>query len=383
MTKVGLLALCALFLIVSMPGEAAKRRLTVDTDHPEGVLLKQATDETDGGKRLALLEQFVEKFGKHESATWALGEMQAEYLKQGAFDKALAAGERVLADDADDVPVAQGNLKAAEGKKDAALIQKWAVATSDAARRVVKSAKPSGEEEAKHWEANVAYAKQVDTYCDYVLYAQATQATAPAEKIALAELLAARSPGAEYNQQLRGPLFVAYQQAGNLDKAQAIAEEELKKNDTNDDMLIFAAGRAYGKQEKAKAAGYVRRLIEIMAGKKAPAGMSEADWTKNVNLKLGVARWMLGMMAAGEQKWAEVDTQLRAALPLVKDNKELTAETLFHLGLANFKLGDPKGDKKRILDALQFNTQCAAIPGTYQAQARKNVAAIRGQYRIQ
>ena len=253
-------ALGAFLLIFAMPGEAAKRRLTVDTDHPEGVLLKQATDETDGGKRLALLEQFVEKFGKHESATWALGEMQAEYLKQGAFDKALVAGERVLADDADDVPVAQGNLKAAEGKKDAALTKKWAVATSDAARRVVKSAKPGGEEEGKHWEANVAYARQVDTYCDYVLYAQATQATAPAEKIALAELLAARSPGTEYNQQLRGPLFVAYQQAGNLDKAQAIAEEELKKDDTNDDMLIFAAGRAYGKQEKAKAKAKAREV---------------------------------------------------------------------------------------------------------------------------
>lgn len=383
MTRPVCVALGALLLIFAMPGEAAKRRLTVDTDHPEGVLLKQATDETDAGKRLALLEEFVGKYGKHESATWALAEMQAEYLKQGAFDKALAAGEKVLADDADDVPVAQGNLKAAEGKKDAALMKKWALATSDAARRVAQSAKPAGEEDAKHWEANVAYAKQVDTYCDYVLYAQAIQATAPADKISLAELLAERSPGSEYNQQLRGPLFVAYQQAGNLDKAQAVAEAELKKNDTNDDMLIFAAGRAYGKQEKAKAAGYARRLIEVMPGKTAPQGMNEADWTKNVNLKVGVARWMLGMIAAGEQKWTEVDTQLRAALPLVKENRELTAETLFHLGLANFKLGDPKGDKKRILDALQFNSQCAAIPGTYQAQARKNVAAIRGQYRIQ
>lgn len=376
--------LMAVFLFFTAPGaEAAKRHLAVDTESPEGVLLKQLTDEGDAAKKLTLMEEFSAKHPNHESATWVLGEMQTQYLKANQFAKALAAGEKVLAADPDDVPIAHGNLKAAEGLKDQAAIRKWAVTTSDAARRAAKAPKPQAEDEVANWQANVTFATQVDAYCDYVLYAQAVQAPAPAQRIELGELLASRSPASEYNKQLRPQLFIAYQQAGNQEKALAIAEQELQKNDTNDDMLIFAASKAYERQDKAKATAYAKRLVEILPAKAAPQGVSEADWTKNKNLKLGLSRWMLGVIASGEQKWADADTHLRAALPLVKENKDLTAETLFHLGLANFKLGDPKGDKNRILDALKFNSQCAAIPGNYQAQAKKNVAAIRSQYGIQ
>ncbi|HBY61875.1 MAG TPA: hypothetical protein DEH78_18810, partial [Solibacterales bacterium] len=63
----------------------------------------------------------------------------------------------------------------------------------------------------------------------------------------------------------------------------------------------------------------------------------------------------------------------------------LKAAALFNLGLANFRMGEAaKGEaqSQRILDALRFNQQCAAIKSPFQAQAAKNVAAIKSQYRL-
>ena len=100
-------------------------------------------------------------------------------------------------------------------------------------------------------------------------------------------------------------------------------------------------------------------------------------------LKTGIANWMIGVISSNDGKWADADRALRVALPNLKGNNDLQAETLFHLGLANFKMGNATTNKQRILDALRFNQQCAAIKSPFQAQANKNIAAIKSQYHIQ
>ena len=88
---------------------------------------------------------------------------------------------------------------------------------------------------------------------------------------------------------------------------------------------------------------------------------------------------MAGVLYATNNKWAETDKYLRMALPTLPDNKELQAEVLFYLGLANYNLAQNAPNRQqRLADALKYSQQCAAIPGKYQAQARKNVTAIQG-----
>ena len=95
-----------------------------------------------------------------------------------------------------------------------------------------------------------------------------------------------------------------------------------------------------------------------------------------------LANWMSGVVYSTGQEWAQADKTLSAALPNIRDTVDLLAEALFHLGVSNFKLGEPAGDQQRILDAMRFNQECAAIPSRYQEMAKKNIAAIQNQYRI-
>src|SRR5947209_18265108 len=99
-------------------------KLTVNSETEEGRLLQQIEQQSDPAKQQALLEQFVTKYPKHEAAAWVYGQLQALYLKQEQFDKALEVATQALAIDPDDLDSAYHALKASEGKKDAGLIKR-------------------------------------------------------------------------------------------------------------------------------------------------------------------------------------------------------------------------------------------------------------------
>src|SRR5262249_33431579 len=161
----------------------------------------------------------------------------AEYLKANQFDKALAAGEKLLAIDPDDPSAAHSCLKAAEGKKDAALIRRWAGTTSQLARKAAAAPEPKEAGAVENWKGTVDYAKQVDVYTEYSLYAAALGTADPAQKIALHDALEAQNPQSQYLPQLDGPYFLALRQSNQNDKAVAVAEKVLQKNQDNEDML--------------------------------------------------------------------------------------------------------------------------------------------------
>jgi len=83
--------------------------------------------------------------------------------------------------------------------------------------------------------------------------------------------------------------------------------------------------------------------------------------------------WSVMLVSWPLVQFAPSDAALRKALPLIESNRQLLPGALFYLGLANYKM-------EKIPDALKFFNQCAATPSPFQAQAKKNIAAIRTQY---
>ena len=373
----------AVLLLASSSLVAQRHKLTINAETPEGALLQEIGTEADPAKKVALMEQFTQKHPKHEAAVWVYAQLQPAYLKASEFDKSMAAAEKLLALDPEDVEIAHGGLKAAEGKKDADAIKKWAIITSETAKKVVASKQPQDEDEVEDWKRRVEFSKQVDTYTEYAIYAGGLQATDPRKKIELFETLEQRNPKSQYLPQVQSHYFIALSQAGEKAKAAQLAEKAIAADQATEDMILAAANYYYeGKKEPEKVLGYTEKLIALLNSKPKPEGVSDADWQKRKNLMLGIAYWMGGVIHSNASRWSQADKTLRTALPLIEDNKPLAAEALFHLGLSNYKLGDSANDSKRILEALQFSQRCAAIPGPFQAQARKNIAAIRSQYHI-
>src|SRR5271157_217570 len=176
---------------------AQRQKVTINPSTPEGQLLQQVTDESDDAKKVALMEQFLAQYPRHEGAVWVSSQMVASCTKLGQLDKAMAAAEKVLAQDPADLETAAAAVTAAAAKKDPDTVLKWAVRSSDLARKVAQAPK-AGDEDDDAFKQRVDYARQVDTYTEYALLNSALQAPEAAKKVELFRTLEQRAPESTY-----------------------------------------------------------------------------------------------------------------------------------------------------------------------------------------
>ena len=293
-------------------------------------------------------------------------------MKRWLLISLLAIGAYAQAPD--ELDTAYNNLKAAQEKKDAAEVEKWASATSALARQVI--AKSASDED----KSKADYARQVDTYTEYALYAMALQTTDPAAIVKLVEALEKQNAKSEYLPQVYSRYLNALRQTGKADKAGAAAERAVASDPNNEEALLAAADYYLQKNnEPDKTVQYATRAADAMNAKTKPDAMSDADWQKKKQAVLGRALWIQGVSYSNQGKNAQADKALRAALPLVKGDDQLTALGAFYLGMADYKMGGASKNKAQLRDALGFFEQSAAIKSAVQAQAQKNVKAIRGE----
>jgi hypothetical protein len=346
----------------------------VDAEKPEGKLLQQCMQENDAAKKAALMEEFTGQFPKAEQMPWVLEQLQAYYVKAAQPDQIISAGDRLLAVDPDDPEAALQALKAAEAKKDVALIQKFSDRTFANATKMASAPQPKEADRVDSWKQEVDYAKQVATYADYALFRAAVESRDPKATIAVGETLMQRSPGSEYAAKTREPLFLAYRQTGANDKALALAEKALETDQTNEDMLLVVAN-SYLEQKKnpEKLHTYSAKLVEVMNAKPKPQGTSDTDWTVRKNLIVGLAHYISGKQYFTDKKYAPSEQELRLALPLVESNASLKPETLFMLGLDEFNM-------EKIQDAANYFRACSVLKSPVQAEATKNLARIKRDY---
>jgi tetratricopeptide (TPR) repeat protein len=358
-------------------GAAAQRHKIgeINTETEEGKLLQAIGTENDAARKLTLMETFVGKFGNHEAAGWVWSQLQPAYAKAGNHEKALGAGERLLALDPMDISAAYGNLKAAEARKDSEAVVKWAVTASEIARKTAQEPKKPDEEEDDHKRA-VDFAKQVDTYTEYSLYANALTETDPAKVMKLAETLEQRSPQSQYVAPILTKYAWAAREAKAVPNAVTLGERAYARNQFNEDLLLAMADYYMNQKAPDKTVQYSTKLLEVIESKPKPEGVSDSDWDRKKTMMAGVAHWMAGTTYSTQSKYSQADKELRAALPLIRDNDQLLAGALFHLGLANYQMGKGKS-AQQLGEAVKFMQQCAAIKSPFQAQAQKNLTVMR------
>jgi len=338
-----------------------------DPNTPDGAMVAQIQSENDAAHKQALLEEFVQKFPTSKQAAWAWGQLQANYLQAQQYDKAIAAGEKSLASDPDGTEVAYNNLKAAEAKNDSDAVMKWANDTSKDARKELSSSNDKARQD---------YAKQVDTYTEYSVYATSLKTTDAPKIIMLVESLEQRNPQSPYLSKAFGRYLNALQQTGQKDKAGAAAEQELQRDPTNEEALLVAADYSRDKKDPAKTLSYSQKLVEVMQTKPKPEEVSDEDWQKKKQKMIGLGYYIQGVTYNGQQQYAQADKALRQALPLAKGDDQLAPVVLFQLGVADFEVGKTGKNRAMLQDALKFSQQSAAMKSPVQADAANNVKAI-------
>jgi len=364
-----------LFLAFAAPCGAQRQAIIIDATKPEGRMLQQITEESDDAKKVALMEQFVAQYPTHPGAIWISAQMVGASTKAGQFDKALAAAEKVLAQDPSDLETAFAAVKAAEAKKDPDTVRKWAVQCSELARKTAQAPK-AGDEDDDAFKQRVAAARQIDNYTEYALFASAGQASDLAKRGQLLQTLEERAPKSSYLTQAYPPYFLAMVQSGDAANAVALAEKLIARGQGNE-LMLATAGDFYLRQNKEpqKVLDYSSKLIDMLNTRPKPEGVAEADWQKSKGYFLGWGQWIAGVQYCSQAKFAEGNKLLREALPLLEGNDDNKAGALYNLGIANSHL-------KNMGDALKFFEQCSQIKSPYQPNCADSLKAIRARYRV-
>jgi len=360
---------------MALPLFAQRQAVTISAVTPEGQLLQQIRSESDDAKKLALAEQFLAQYPKHEGVPGVYTEMLASWAKLGQFDKVMDTAEKLLAQEPADLEPALAAVKAAEAKKDPGAVRKWAVQASDLARKRVKATKAPDEDD-ELFKQRVDFAGQLDIYTEYALYATALQTPEAANKVALLKALEERSPESKYLPQAYGVYFMALVQTGDVASAVPVAEKAIAAGQASEEMLATVSD-FYLRQNKEpeKVLGYSSKLVEMANTRAKPDGVSDADWQKRKNYFLGAGQWFTGALYVSQSKFAEGDKALRAALPLLEGNDDLKAGALYNLGIANQGL-------KKYTEAMKFYEQCTAIQGPYQPLAAGVLKTLKAKYRV-
>ncbi|MBI3470912.1 MAG: hypothetical protein HY013_06105 [Candidatus Solibacter usitatus] len=361
----------AFFLGLLAPANSVAQRykLVSNPDSPEGAMLDLIELTSDENKKLSLLEEFAQKHPKHASASWVNEQLQTAYITASQWDKALAAGERLLAQNPDDLEAAQFNLKAAEAKNDKVLVKLWTDFLTRVAERITTAPPPKDPEVMEAWKNRVMAAAQYTSQEEYAMLKRALDATDPKARIKHLDELCKQYPSTQYMAQALLLYFQTYQVLGDSMKMMHYAEQVLQKDPKNQDALLVVAQNAGGD----KALTYGARIIELMQSKPKPQGVSDEEWTRKKNYYTGTAYWMMGNAHINGNRFGQADQALRAALGYLRRNEQAAPAILFYLGWANYKLDN-------FAEAARFYTECLAYRGRFQEQAAKNIDVLRREH---
>jgi len=268
------------------------------------------------------------------------------------------------------------NLKDAVANKDAAQVKKLAAETCAKAREEAAAKAPEFVEEAE-WNKHVAYARDVEAYTEYALYAMAIQGPADVT-VDLTAALEAQNPKSKYLDDAYATYLVALSQTGAKAKIPAIAEKALANFPNNEDLLLVLADSAMENRQSDRALAYAQRLITSLNRAK-PEDVPAAAWERKRTAALGRGHWIAGMVHCEKGQYLAGDQDLRAALPLVKGNDAMTGAALFNLGMANYQLGKMMQRKSQILEAAKFSEEAAAFKGPYAQQAWHNAQVMKAE----
>jgi hypothetical protein len=361
--------LVLLALSCALPAFAQeKQNFVFNPGTPEGQILQSLGQETDDARRVTLAQDFLAKYPKHEAAGWVAAQLESGLLAQKEYDKVLEVAEMAYAN-GPDMDGAYFALKAAVAKEDSAEAKKWSARTSEAARKLIGSAKATDEEGKQQLE----YAKQVDEYSGYALYVLALKAQ-PKDEVDMVDTLIKQNPKSQYLPEVATSYFAALSKAGEGAKACPAAAKMAV--DKNAEAMLYAADCSWRGNRADAVISYAAKASEAVGTRTKREGASDSDWAAQKNALLGSASFYTGVGYTMQMRYGPASKALKAALPAIKGNQQLYAIALFDLGLANYQLGKPLGDKAQMRQGLQFFQQSAEIASPMQDQASRNAKLV-------
>jgi hypothetical protein len=358
------LALSILLLLAAPSLSSQVEKLVIPAGTPEDQALNAIGKEQDAQKKLAMYQEFLEKFASNPVAVaygnWQISE---QYQSSGDLQKAAEYGDKAVTAAPRNADILISQVTLAQQLKDNARTFKYAIQGGEAFDSIEKQPKPadlSAEDFASKITSEKEENKESFNFFENAAFSAITAETDAKTRMDYIEKFTPVFPKSKFDDQIASYAMLSLSELKDNHRLISYAEKSLAANPNSLPALLLLANTYVNSSEAssvAKAVTYAQRAI-------VAAKADDPDADKSRKVSAGVAHSVLGRAYANQQKTAQSITELKSATMLLKGQDEQ------QYAIAAYYLGWNYAKLNRLTEARAVLTEVASTPGPIQQSAQ-------------
>jgi tetratricopeptide (TPR) repeat protein len=365
-------------LVFSVLGCAQLDKIVIPAGTPEDQALTAISNEQDSQKKLAMYQDFLQKFSANPAAV-AYGNWQISqsYQTAGDLQKALEYGDKALTGSPHNLDILVSQAGIAQQLKDDAKVVDYSTRGGDLYNSIAKQAKPeamSDQEFAQRIDEEKSAAKSSYEFLEAAAFNAVAEDSEASKRMAYIERFTTAFPNSRFEEQIASYAMMSLSDLKDTPRLISFGEKMLATNPNNLPALLLLAGTFVDDPNPgsvSKAASYAQKAIEA-----AKADAPDADRSRKVSA--GVAYSTLGYADMKQDKTAAAIPELKSASALLKGlDDQQYAIAMYRLGFAYAKLN-------KVPEAREVLQEAVKISGPVQQPAQDlltkvNAARAKGK----
>jgi tetratricopeptide (TPR) repeat protein len=357
-------------LVFSVHGHAQLDRIVIPAGTPEDQALTAISNEQDPQKRLAMYQDFLQKFSANPAAA-AYGNWQISqsYQTAGDLQRALEYGDKALAGSPRNLDILVSQAAITQQMKDNARLMDYSTRGGELYSSIAKQTKPGGisdQEFAQRIDDEKGAAKSSYEFLEAAAFNAIADEPDAKKRMGYIERFTPAFPDSRFQEQIASYAMMSLSELKDTTRLISYAEKTLAADPNNLPALLLLAG-TYADDPKpgsvTKAIAYAQKAIES-----AKADAPDADRSRKVSA--GAAHSTLGYAYMKQDKTAAAIPELKSALALLKgQDDQQYAIAMYRLGFAYAKLN-------RVSEAREVLQEAVKISGPVQQPAQDLLAKV-------
>ncbi|HMF91424.1 MAG TPA: hypothetical protein VKL40_12335 [Candidatus Angelobacter sp.] len=357
-------------LLLAAGAHAQIATVSIAAGTPEDKDLQAVSAETDPQKRVAMLQDFLQKYSANPQAVvYGQWQLAQQYQELGDTAKALDYGRKAVAGQPNNLDILVFVAGAAQKAHATDVIMDCAEKGGRAFNGIANQPRPEGMDA----DSFAAHVKQdQDAVRDRYEYLEATSLNAMAaeqdakKRMGYVERYVAAFPGSRFQEQATQLAVATLGQLNDSARLASFSEKALAANPNSVSLLVVLSEAYSGSTDAAsgpRAEAYARKALDLAKTQTPTPENRLAVYT-------GMGHSALGNALLKQDKNLPAIAELKTACDQLKGQAEAYPLALYRLGFAYAKTG-------KLADAKVVLTELVAIEGPYQQPGRDLLAKVQ------
>lgn len=365
----------SVILLVALAASAQVDKIVITAGSPQDQAVQAINNENDAQKRIAMLQDFVQKFASDPQAVaYGNSQLSQQYFTQGDASKAMEFGEKALAAQPNNLEIIVSLVSVAQKMNASDKVVDLAARGATAFNGIAKQARPEGmsdEQFAARVKSDQDPYRQSDEFLEASAFNALAAETNERQRMSDIERFNKAFPESRYQENVLQLAVYSMGQLKDPARLASFADQALAHNPNNVGTLVILASTFSEQSDPAsitRATTYARKVLEL--SKSQPA-----DDPAKQKLYTGVAHSALGYCLMKQEKTAAAIPELKIATTELQGQKDPYSVALFRLGFAYAK-------SNQLAPAKAALTEAAGIDGPYQQAARDLLTRIASATKV-